>query len=216
MSEGSSDSGVVMPSAPPLAPSPASQSFLAPPPPPLEDQQAPPSPWLDAPLAPLTWRVGGLFLDGVLIVCTLLVGWLAWWIVSWDDGRSPSKVVLHTRVVRADNRELPGFARMALREVVGKGIPGGAGLIGLSMLGDGSTTARLLVAASLAWLAMCGVAALLDEHRRSLWDAFSGTIVVLEPDVAETVPADADPGPEAAGVDEPEPVATAVAGTAPT
>jgi uncharacterized RDD family membrane protein YckC len=196
-----------MPSAPPLAP--PAQAMPAPPPPPSAGYEAPPSPWLEAPLAPMTWRVGGLFLDGVLVVCTLFVGWLAWWIVAWDHGRSPSKSILHTRVVRADNRELPGFGRMALREVVGKGIPGGAGLIGLSMLGGGSAAARLLVAASLAWLAMCGVAALLDENRRTLWDAFAGTIVVLDPDVTE---------PDTARTEsEPAPVtATAVGDSAPT
>jgi uncharacterized RDD family membrane protein YckC len=210
-----------MPTTPPLAP--AAQPMPAPPPPPTEDDSAPPSPWLEAPLAPITWRVGGLFLDGVLVVCTLLVGWLAWWIVSWDHGRSPSKSILHTRVVRADNRELPGFARMSLREVVGKGIPGGAGLIGLSMLGGGSAAARVLVAASLAWLAMCGVASLLDENRRTLWDAFAGTIVVLDPDITEPETAESESAqtetaePQTAETEtEAGPTATAVGDTSPT
>ena len=120
----------------------------------------------------------------ILVGCTFVVGWLAWWIIDWDSGRSPAKSILHTRVVRADTRELPGFGRMALREVVGKAVPAGAGLLGLLMLGDGSSAARFLVAAALAWYAMSVVAALLDDQRRALWDMFAGTIVVLDPDVS--------------------------------
>ena len=115
------------------------------------------------------------------------MGWLAWWIIDWDSGRSPAKAILHTRVVRADDRELPGFGRMALREVVGKAIPAGVGLIGILMLGGGSSAARFLLAASLAWFATLIVAALLDDQRRTLWDMFAGTIVVLDPDVSPTV-----------------------------
>jgi hypothetical protein len=172
-----------MPTSPPLEPlEPVSQ-----PPAPPEDT-APPSPWQDAPLASVTWRLGGFLLDGVLVVCTVFVGWLAWWIIDWDSGRSPAKSILHTRVVRADNRELPGFGRMAVRELIGKGIPAGAGLIGFSMLGDGGNAGRFLVAASLAWFAMSSVAALLDAQRRTLWDAMAGTNVVLDPDVADVAP----------------------------
>ena len=140
---------------------------------------------MDAPLAPPSWRLGGLFLDGLLVVCTVLVGWLAWWIIGWDSGRSPAKSILHMRVVHARTRELPGFGRMALREVVGKGIPAGAGLVGFTMLSGGSAGPRFLVAASLAWFAMSSVAALLDDQRRALWDMFAGTVVVLDPDVTE-------------------------------
>ena len=134
----------------------------------------------------------------MLIGCTVLVGWLAWWIIAWDSGRSPAKWVLHTRVVRGDTRELPGFGRMALREVVGKGITGGACLIGVSMLGDGAGVARFLVAASLAWFAMSIVAALLDDHRRTLWDMLASTIVVLDPEVSPAevrAPAEVRTGP---------------------
>ncbi|HEX2382184.1 MAG TPA: RDD family protein [Acidimicrobiales bacterium] len=169
-----------MPTSPPLAP--ASQ----PPPPSPTPPPAPPSPWLDAPLAPASWRLGGLVLDAILVGCTLVVGWLAWWIIDWDSGRSPAKSILHTRVVRAATRELPGFGRMALREAVGKAVPAGAGLLGLLTLGDGSSAARFLVAASVAWYAMSVVAALLDPQRRALWDMIAGTIVVLDPDVSPT------------------------------
>jgi uncharacterized RDD family membrane protein YckC len=132
-------------------------------------------------------------LDAILVVCTVLIGWLAWWIIDWDSGRSPAKSILHTRVVRADNRELPGFGLMALREVVGKALPAGAGLVGLLMLGDGGGTARFLIAGSVAWYAMSVVAALLDDRRRALWDMFAGTIVVLDADVSRTAEASTAP-----------------------
>jgi uncharacterized RDD family membrane protein YckC len=178
VSDGPSGSDVVvMPTAPPLLPA----GLVGPPSPPAE--ATPSSPWIDAPLAPVSWRLGGAVLDLVLIVCTVAVGWLAWWIIVWDSGHSPAKSVLHMRVVRADTRSLPSFGRMALREAVGKGIPGAACLIGLAMLGDGGA-ARFLVAAPLAWFAMSAVAALFDDNRRTLWDVFARTIVVLDADVA--------------------------------
>jgi uncharacterized RDD family membrane protein YckC len=169
------DDGVVMPTSPPL----------------MEAAAAPvpePSPWAATPVAPASWRLGGLLLDALLVVCTVLIGWLAWWIIDWDTGRSPAKSILHTRVVRADNRALPGFGLMAMREVVGKAIPAGAGLIGVSMLGGGGGLARFLVAGSVAWFAMSIVAALLDDQRRTLWDMFAGTIVVLDADISGVSP----------------------------
>lgn len=180
----------VMPEHPPVVPGPVAP----PPPPPVE---AVPSPWAATPLAPRSWRLGGLLLDGVLVICTVGVGWLAWWIIAWDYGRSPAKTILRTRVVRADNRELPGFARMALREAVGKGVPGGLGVIGLYLLSGGSSVARFLIAMSLAWLAMSAVAALLDDNRRALWDVFAKTIVVLDPEVSPPI-AEPEPAPEPA------------------
>jgi uncharacterized RDD family membrane protein YckC len=187
------DERVVMPASPPLMEAPGAQL------PPPEAPKAPgaparaPSPWLAAPLAPASWRLGGLLLDALLVACTVVIGWLAWWIIDWDSGRSPAKSILHTRVVRADNHELPGFGLMAFREVVGKALPAGAGLIGLSMLGDGGGVARFLVAGSIAWYAMSVVAALLDDQRRALWDMFAGTIVVLDADVTRTVEAGTQP-----------------------
>jgi uncharacterized RDD family membrane protein YckC len=129
----------------------------------------------------------GLLLELLLIVCTVFVGWLAWWIIVWDTGRTPAKSILHTRIVRSDNRQLPSFSRMAIREAIGKGIAGVAGAYGLYKLGDGGTAPRLLLAASLAYLAMSCVSALLDDKRRALWDVFAGTVVVLDPEVSPTV-----------------------------
>jgi uncharacterized RDD family membrane protein YckC len=186
------DESVVMPASPPLMEAPGAQ--LRPEPPDAPDAPVRvASPWLAAPLAPASWRLGGLLLDALLVGCTVVIGWLAWWIIDWDSGRSPAKSILHTRVVRADNRELPGFRLMALREVVGKAIPAGACLIGLLMLGGGGGVARFLVAGSVAWYAMSVVAALLDDQRRALWDMFAGTIVVLDPDVSRTVEAGTQP-----------------------
>jgi uncharacterized RDD family membrane protein YckC len=129
----------------------------------------------------------GLLLELLLIVCTVFVGWLAWWIVVWDTGRTPAKSILHTRIVRSDNRQLPSFGRMAIREVIGKGIAGAAGAYGLYKLGDGATAPRVLLAAALAYLAMSCVSAVLDDKRRALWDVFAGTVVVLDPEVSPTV-----------------------------
>src|SRR4051794_32314530 len=93
------------PAPPADAPAPPMTTFehLPPPPPP-------------APLASAWIRIEEAVVEVLLFVCTLGIGWLVWWIVAWGRGDSPAKQVLALRVVRASDRQLPGFGKMALRE----------------------------------------------------------------------------------------------------
>ena len=45
-------------------------------------------------------RFGGFLLEGVLIVCTLGIGWIIWSLIVWAQGLTPAKQGVHSRVVR--------------------------------------------------------------------------------------------------------------------
>ena len=70
------------------------------------------------PAASLGRRIGALALTVVLLVGTLVVGWLVWSVVEWRHGRTPSYRLLGLRVVRrADERPI-GFGKSLLRSGV--------------------------------------------------------------------------------------------------
>lgn len=109
-------------------------------------------------------RLGGYLLDGVLIFCTLVIGWVIWTLIVWAQGQTPGKQILGMRVVRLDTRAHAGWGRMFLRDFVGK----------------------LLVSLTFGLLFIGGVIAdcwlLWDQDRQELWDKIAGTVVVNDPD----------------------------------
>lgn len=109
-------------------------------------------------------RLGGYLLDGLLVVVTLIIGWIIWTLVVWAQGQTPGKQILGMRVVRLDRRTYAGWGRMFLRDFVGK-------------LVVGVISSLLLVTEviALCWL-------LWDKDRQELWDKIAGTIVVNDPD----------------------------------
>jgi hypothetical protein len=68
------------------------------------------------PAASLGTRSKALLLTPVLMVVTLGVGWLAWSVVEWRSGRTPSYRRTNLRVVRKSDGKPVGFARSVLRE----------------------------------------------------------------------------------------------------
>jgi uncharacterized RDD family membrane protein YckC len=68
--------------------------------------------------ASLGRRIEALGLTLVLLVVTLVVGWLAWSVVEWRHGRTPSYRVLGLRVVRRSDRHPVGLGRSLLRSGV--------------------------------------------------------------------------------------------------
>jgi uncharacterized RDD family membrane protein YckC len=110
-------------------------------------------------------RFGGYLLDGVLVVVTLVIGWIIWTLIVWAQGQTPAKQLLGMRVVRLDQRTYAGWGRMFLRDFVGKLI---VGVVGALLFGVGDVIADL-------WL-------LWDKDRQQLWDKIAGTVVVDDPD----------------------------------
>jgi RDD family len=109
-------------------------------------------------------RFGGYLLDGLLLVVTLVIGWIIWTLVVWAQGQTPAKQILGMRVVRLDRRTYAGWGRMFLRDFVGKLI---VGVISSLLL--------VTEVIALCWL-------LWDKDRQELWDKIAGTIVVNDPD----------------------------------
>jgi len=61
-------------------------------------------------------RSRALLLTPLLIVVTLGVGWLAWSVVEWCGGRTPSYRRTNLRVVRKSDGKPIGLGRSVLRE----------------------------------------------------------------------------------------------------
>ncbi|WP_169734252.1 RDD family protein [Hamadaea tsunoensis] len=109
-------------------------------------------------------RAAGFFLDVLLFVVTLGVGWLIWSIWLWSSARTPGKQILRMRVVDGLTGEPVGWRRMALRQAVyGIGI---AGLFGAATVGVGWAISAVFV---------------LSPTRQALWDRLAFTTVALVP-----------------------------------
>ncbi len=157
---------------------PAAPPTEVPPPPPA----APPQP-----VAPIGTRIGEVLLEFVLMACTLGFGWVGWWIVAWADGQTPAKVVLHLHVVNDEDGRIASFGRLALREVVGKGIAGSALLVAIYL------QRQWLLVPVAAYVAVNLVVMLGDPRRRALWDRLAKTVVLVgDPPPLFIPPAEAD------------------------
>jgi uncharacterized RDD family membrane protein YckC len=110
-------------------------------------------------------RLGGLLLDMLLIVCTLVIGWIVWALIAWTQGQSPAKQLLGMRVVRLDTRTRAGWGRMFLRDFVGKILVAVVSSL-IPFVGN------LLADCWLLW----------DKDNQELWDKLAGTVVVNDPD----------------------------------
>ena len=69
------------------------------------------------PAASVGTRTRALLLTPLLIIVTLGVGWLAWSVVEWCSGRTPSYRRTNLRVVRKSDGKPIGLGRSVLREV---------------------------------------------------------------------------------------------------
>ena len=68
------------------------------------------------PAASVGTRCQALLWTILLIVVTLVVGWLAWSVVEWCSGRTPGYQRTHLRVVRQSDWKPIGLGRSLLRE----------------------------------------------------------------------------------------------------
>jgi hypothetical protein len=67
------------------------------------------------PAASLGRRIGALALGTVLVVGTLVVGWLVWSVFEWRRGRTPTYRLLGLRVVGRSDGQPIGLGRSFLR-----------------------------------------------------------------------------------------------------
>jgi uncharacterized RDD family membrane protein YckC len=108
-------------------------------------------------------RLGGHLLEVVLVVVTLVVGWLVWSVIVWGRGQTPAKQLLGMRVVHRETLTAARRGRMFAREVPCKWVIGF--VAGVTIIG---------------WVAYFWL--LWDSERQELWDKMVETIVVTDPD----------------------------------
>ncbi len=104
-------------------------------------------------------RFGAFLLEIVLIVVTLVIGWLVWSIILWQRGQTPAKSILGMRVIKLGTQRPARGGDMVLRELVGK---------------------WLLSAIPLYHL-VSAIFVLADERSQGLWDKIAGTVVCDDP-----------------------------------
>jgi uncharacterized RDD family membrane protein YckC len=105
-------------------------------------------------------RFGAALLDGLLMIVTLFIGWLIWWIILWKQGQSPAKSILKMRVYKLAEGRAANTGEMAMRELVGRVL--------LSFIPLYSLVGAAFV--------------LFDPQNQALWDKIAGTVVIDDPD----------------------------------
>jgi uncharacterized RDD family membrane protein YckC len=105
-------------------------------------------------------RIGAWFLAIPLAIVTLGIGYIIWGAVVWGRGQTPALQVLGMRCWRPDSRSVPGFWRMALREIIGRFVE--------SIL-------------SIITLLISLILFLTRDDRQSIHDLVAGTIVLHDP-----------------------------------
>jgi uncharacterized RDD family membrane protein YckC len=108
-------------------------------------------------------RLGGHLLEGLLILLTLLIGWLVWSIIVWGRGQTPAKQLLGMRVLSRETLTSARRGRMFAREIPCKWI---------IELFASITIVGFVVYFWLLW----------DNARQELWDKMVVTIVVNDPE----------------------------------
>ena len=102
-------------------------------------------------------RVAASWFLGIgLFAVTLGVGYLAWALVTWDQGQTPAQRLLGLRCWRRDTSRVAGREHMALRQATGVLLNG-----------------ELLIG-PLIWLG--------SKELNSVGDFFAGTVVLSDPD----------------------------------
>jgi len=105
-------------------------------------------------------RIGAYFLAIPLAIVTLGIGYLIWGLIAWGNGQTPALQVLGMRCWHPDSRQVPGWGKMAFREVIGY-------LVCESLTG---------VTEIIGFIFM-----LTRPDRRTIHDMVAGTVVVHDP-----------------------------------
>lgn len=127
---------------------------------PLPIQGVPPLP-PGVTLASVGRRIGAYFLSILLVIVTLVIGYVIWGLIVWRRGTTPALSVLKMRCLKADTGRTATFGTMALREIVGRLVEGIVGWI--------TELVSLILFLTRA-------------DRRCLHDLVAGTIVVYDPE----------------------------------
>ena len=114
-------------------------------------------------------RIKALGLTALLVVATLVVGWLAWSVMEWSKGRTASYHVTGLRIVRRSDGRPIGLARSVLRNAI---------LCTLLLV---PTIVACLVIGFAFTMGASPPDRLLRKPRTAPWDVLTGTEVVYGP-----------------------------------
>lgn len=142
----------------------------APPPDPAYAASAPPGYYPDpasgltmpngTELASVGRRIGGYFMELLLFIVTLAIGYIVWSLIVWARGQTPGKQVLHMRCLRTEDGRVAHWGWMCLRQVVGGFVEGlFAGIVFL----------------------VSSIMMITSAQRRAIHDHIAGTIVLYDP-----------------------------------
>lgn len=99
---------------------------------------------------------GAWFLGLALFISTLGIGYIAWSLFAWGEGRTPAQRILGLRCWLPEPRRVAGWEQTATRQVTG-------------FLLNGEALAGVFV-----WL--------IGARLRSVGDFFAGTVILHDPD----------------------------------
>jgi uncharacterized RDD family membrane protein YckC len=105
-------------------------------------------------------RIGAYFLAIPLAIVTLVIGYIIWGLIIWSRGQTPALQVLGMRCWLPETRRVPGFWRMALREIIGRIVD--------SILGIFTELTSFILF-------------LATRERKALHDYVAGTVVLYDP-----------------------------------
>lgn len=105
-------------------------------------------------------RIAAGFLGPVLMIVTLVIGWVIWGLILWGRGQTPALQVLGMRCWRPGEDRVAGWGWMALRNIVGR-------------FAEGLLSLLTLLASLVLMLA--------TPKRQSLHDLIGGTVVLHDP-----------------------------------
>lgn len=108
-------------------------------------------------------RIGGFFMEMLLALVTLGIGYFIWMLIVWGRGQTPGKQVLHMRCYRVADQRSAHWGWMLLRQFVG------------GVMYELSAGILFLVSA---------IMLVAREDRRTLPDFIAGTVVLYDPNGA--------------------------------
>lgn len=105
-------------------------------------------------------RIGAYFMEVLLLIVTLGIGYVVWTLVVWGQGQTPGKQVLGMKCYRPADGKVAHWGWMFLREFVG-------GLL-------------YEVTFAVVWLVSC-IMLVIRPDKRTIHDFIAGTIVLYDP-----------------------------------
>ncbi len=115
------------------------------------------------PLASPGKRFGGYLLEILLVIVTLVIGWIVWLFIAWGKGQTPAKQLLNMKYVDVNSGRVCDFGKSAVRDFVFRYLV--AGLISAVTLYIG-------------FLVMAFMTLDRDKNYQAGWDRMAGTVVI--------------------------------------